>query len=888
MNPIKFQINYHTVFGQDVYVCGSIPELGDFDEDKALRLTHNGEIWTAEIDLKTSVETLQYYYLIRQQSITVRRDWGRHRRVTLAEGKTFLLYDMWKDKPYHSYLYSSVFSESVFFHPVSEGKTDYFPKSVLLQVVCPFVRRNQRLALSGESDALGNWDVSKAPLLRFIGDGEWEIALDAKKLPRELQYKFVIVDENNEPVYWEEGGNRILQTPESRRRNFVKAEIGLQFHYNHFYFKGSGTVIPVFSLRSDTGFGIGDFLDLKKMIDWAAVTNQQIIQTLPINDTTATRTRKDSYPYSAISNYALHPIYLGLSEFPLTNRAELKKYREKAAELNSLEKIDYERALRLKTDYTRQLFGELGAAVLSSEEYKLFYDKNRFWLFSYACFCYLRDLNRTTRFEDWGEYAVYDEEKLRLLIEAEPEAKRDFDYHCFLQFLLDRQLCAVQQYAHAKGVALKGDIPIGISRNSVDAWTSPQLFNLDTQAGAPPDDFSFFGQNWGFPTYNWAAMESENYTWWEKRFRKMSDFFDAYRIDHILGFFRIWEIPADSVQGLLGYFSPALPYRPEELNMNGIPFDEERMTKPFIHEGYLHEVFGEFTPEVTGKYLEISGWQQFRLKKEVDTQRKIQQHFSDKKDAKSLKIRDGLYALCNEVLFVRDRLDGNRFHPRITAQYTYSYNYLDDRVKSAFNRLYDDFYYHRHNYFWREQAMKKLPRLISSTSMMVCGEDLGMVPASVPSLMSELQILSLEIQRMPKDPHTAFTDLDAIPYLSVCTTSTHDMSPLRLWWQEDKRLTRLYYNDVLHHDGEAPDVCTPQICKEIIREHLRSAAMWVILPWQDWMALSDRLAAKNISDERINIPSDPEHYWRYRMHLSLDALLKETDFNDEIKILNQR
>ena len=237
-----------------------------------------------------------------------------------------------------------------------------------------------------------------------------------------------------------------------------------------------------------------------------------------------------------------------------------------------------------------------------------------------------------------------------------------------------------REYAHEKGVALKGDIPIGINRDSVEAWQTPHLFNMDTQTGAPPDDFSYFGQNWGFPTYNWKAMEEEGYEWWINRFRKMADYFDAYRIDHILGFFRIWEIPLDAVQGLLGYFSPALPYWAEEIVQAGIPFDEERMVCPFIHEGFLPEIFGDGTERVKEEFLEVSGWQRFRLKPCCDTQRKIVQLFEGKEGDREKKIRDGLLALCTEVLFTRPA-GSNRFHPRITAQFTYSYRYLDEQLK---------------------------------------------------------------------------------------------------------------------------------------------------------------------------------------------------------------
>lgn len=888
MSLIKFQISYRTNFGQEVYLCGSIPELGNLDEANALKLSCEGENWSAEIETKATGQ-VAYFYLLKEHGTVTRKEWGKYRRLPVAKSKHFFVQDWWKNKPYHSYLYSSVFTESVFKHERVEVPLKYFPNSILLNVICPFARRGQKLVISGDAEQLGKWDLNKALALDFVGNGEWQILLDARNLPDSLQYKFVIVDENSrEAVHWEDGGNRILLTQKAKEKNNVRVEMGLEFHYNFFSFKGAGTAIPVFSLRSDDSFGIGDFLDLRKMIDWAALTHQQLIQMLPVNDTTTTQTWRDSYPYSAISCYALNPMYLGINEFPLKNKKRMKMFLQEAAELNRLPDLDYEKVLSLKRRYTEQLFEQDKDEVLASESYRKFYEKNRFWLFSYTAYCYLRDKFGTSHFSDWGEFSVYNEEKLQHLIRNEPEVQKITDYYSFLQFLLDKQLSEVQHYAHQKGVALKGDIPIGINRDSVDAWTSAYLFNMDTQTGAPPDDFSVFGQNWGFPTYNWFAIEKEEFAWWKNRFAQMAEYFDAYRIDHILGFFRIWEIPMHSVQGLLGHFSPALPYWAEELNMAGIPFDEDRMTKPFIHELFLSDFFGEYATEVREKYLEAQGGQRFSLKKEYDTQRKIQHCFSDKADEKSRKIRDGLYALCNEVLFVRDRLEHNRFHPRITAQFTYSYRFLDDNVKNAFNRLYDDFYYRRHNYFWRGQAMKKLPELISSTSMLVCGEDLGMVPDCVPSVMNELQILGLEIQRMPKNPDVAFTDLDSLPYLSICTTSTHDMSPIRLWWQENKEITQKFYSEVLHIEGEAPGVCSPELCRQIIQSHLNSSAMWVILPWQDWMSVSEEFPRRNPEEERINVPANSTHYWRYRMHISLDDLLKSEKFNAEIKKMAER
>jgi len=889
---IKFNIEYYTRWGQQVCICGSIPELGKGDENKALELsTADGHNWGAQITLKKT-KAIEYYYFIREGETTVRREWGKCRMLKTGNKKAFSIKDHWKDKPAHQYLYSSVFIESVFAHKKNDFTSTYKNGNILLNVLCPYVEKNMQPVISGESEELGNWDLAKALPLTYVGEGEWEIVLDADKIHPPTDYKFVIIDASTKKaIRWEDGDNRILNFPNFQKEEkdeVMYIEMAISFRYAYYVWKGCGVAIPVFSLRSDESYGIGDFNDLKKMIDWAATTGQHIVQLLPINDTTTTKTWRDSYPYSAISVFALHPIYLGLNDFPLKDSQKQAAYLSEAKKLNDLKSVDYEKALHLKLKYCRDLFDQEVENILNSAAYIAFCKENESWLFPYCCFCYLRDKNNTTHFEEWGEFAHYDKAQLRHMLKKDKTAKQETDFYGFMQYLLHCQLSEVKEYAHKKGVALKGDIPIGVNRHSVDVWTNPELFNLDAQMGAPPDAFSVFGQNWGFPTYNWHAMEKENYAWWKRRFQKMAYYFDAYRIDHILGFFRIWEIPIDAVQGLLGQFSPALPYTPEELVAAGIPFDEERMVKPFIHENFLPVLFGTYTKEVIRLYLDSIEKERYQLKPFCNTQVKIKNLFKDKTDVKNNRIRKGLMELCTEVLFVKDRMEQNKFHPRIAAQFTYSYRYLDDSVKQAFNRLYDDFFYNKHNEFWREQAMKKLPPLISTTSMMACGEDLGMVPQCVPTVMQELQILSLEIQRMPKTPFVLFADLNHLPYLSVCTTSTHDMSPIRAWWEENKELTQYYYNHVLGHEGEAPDECTPQLCREILELHLQSSSLWVIIPWQDWMAIDGNLRYPDPYAERINIPANPKHYWRYRMHIPLDNLLKEDHLNTVIKEMARR
>ncbi|MGL5318873.1 MAG: 4-alpha-glucanotransferase, partial [Bacteroidales bacterium] len=506
---------------------------------------------------------------------------------------------------------------------------------------------------------------------------------------------------------------------------------------------------------------------------------------------------------------------------------------------------------------------------------------------SYAAFSYLRDQNHTPEFSKWKKYRIYKPAEIESLVSPESPVYNEIALYYYVQYQLHLQLKRVNKYAHQQGVILKGDIPIGISRNSVEAWKEPYLFNLQSQAGAPPDDFSAEGQNWGFPTYNWTEMKNTNYQWWKNRFRKMADYFDAYRIDHLLGFFRIWEIPMDSVQGLLGHFSPAMPYDKAELERFGFYLDEVRHLRPYIREHILYDFFGEYVDEVKSVYMKEIDYHVYQLQIHCDTQRKIETLLHGKNDEKTNRIRAGLFALCNEVLFVRDSKERDKFHPRISAQFTRSFQDSEPWLKDAFNRLYDEFFYNRHNEFWAAQAMEKLPPIMKSTDMLVCVEDLGMIPDCVPDVIHQLQVLSLEIQRMPKDPKLKFAMTNNYPYLSVGTTSTHDMSPIREWWIENEQATQDYYNEILWQQGEAPAECTPELAKMIVSNHLKSPSMLTILPLQDWMAIDKSVRRKDASKERINVPAIPKHYWRYRMHISIEDLLKQNHFNHTVKSLVQ-
>lgn len=621
------------------------------------------------------------------------------------------------------------------------------------------------------------------------------------------------------------------------------------------------------------------------MIDWAVATNQKAVQILPINDTTMTHTWTDSYPYSSISIYAFHPMYADLKQLgSLKDKKVMAEFNKRQKELNALPAVDYEAVNKTKWEYFHLIFKQEGEKVLASDAFRNFYEANKEWLQPYAVFSYLRDAYKTPNFREWPKYATYDAKEIETLCRPDSADYPHIAIYYYIQFNLHLQLLAATEHARANGVVLKGDIPIGISRNSVEAWKEPHYFNLNGQAGAPPDDFSVNGQNWGLPTYNWDVMEKDGYAWWMKRFHKMAEYFDAYRIDHILGFFRIWEIPMHAVHGLLGQFVPALPMTREEIESYGLAFREDFFLKPYIHEYFLGQIFGPHTDYVKQTFIEPTDtWEVYRMRPEFDTQRKVEAYFAGKTDDDSIWIRDGLYALISDVLFVPDRNNPHEYHPRIGVQHDYIYRALNDWEKAAFNRLYDQYYYHRHNDFWGQQAMKKLPQLTQSTRMLVCGEDLGMIPDCVAWVMNDLRILSLEIQRMPKDPKQEFGHTDWYPYRSVCTISTHDMSTLRGWWEEDFQQTQRYYNTMLGHYGAAPATATPELCEEVVRNHLHSNSILCILSLQDWMSMDGKWRNPNVQEERINIPANPRHYWRWRMHLTLEQLMKAESLNEKIR-----
>lgn len=894
LQKIIFQIRFHTEFGQELFISGNHPLLGNGDTDKAVPLQYfNEEYWylVLEFDKADKIDqAITYQYILKNADGLLNYDWGTDKTIYPAACTTaeLLVVDSWNFAGYfENSFYTEPFQEVLLKANHTEVSIST-PKKIThqLKVKTPLLAKGQTLCVTGSADALGNWDIQNPKLMsRAEGDNFYSLSLDLSKASFPIAYKYGVYDvAAKQFIRFEEGNNRVLYDYGNANRQTILND-GFAVLPNNTW-KGAGLAIPVFSLRTEKSFGVGEFTDLPLLVDWAKRTGLKMIQLLPINDTTATHSWIDSYPYAAISAFALHPMYLNLDTISsVKTRKRLQKLEAERIRLNALTVVDYEAVNKLKWSFIAEVYKESGESVLQSKEYTAYFEKNKHWLVPYAAFCYLRDQYGTVDFSKWPAYKQYKADEIAVLTGNKSQAFTDIGLHYFIQYQLHTQLQEATAYAHANGVIVKGDIAIGVYRHGADAWQNPELYHLDYQAGAPPDDFAVTGQNWGFPTYNWQHMREDGFAWWKQRFEQMSDYFDAFRIDHILGFFRIWSIPMHAVEGIMGHFVPAIPVHITEFNSKGIWFDHARYTQPFINEKVLWEIFGYDNELVKSLFLKYEGSGMYTLKPEYTTQRLVEEHFATlDQDEHHAKIKQGLYHLIsNVILFEEPGTNGQAYHFRFGMENTTSFKNLEPDTQQQLRELYVNYFFRRQDDFWMKEALQKLPALKRVTNMLVCGEDLGLVPTCVPEVMRQLGLLSLEIQRMPKDPTKEFFHPNDAPYLSVVTPSTHDMSTIRGWWEEDRDRIQHFYNHDLGQWGDAPAYCEAWINKAIVVQHLYSPAMWSVFQLQDLLGIDDTMRRENPHEERINIPANPKHYWQYRMHIGLEDLLEADAYNDELK-----
>lgn len=885
---IQLYIRYYTRPGESLLVTGS---FGGADREQVFPLRYlDQQFWhgVIEADPAETVKIRYRYIFVNKKGEHI-REGGAERIVDISKTglEEIRLIDSWNYAgEYENVFYSAAFRNVLLEKPESKYKVRQ-PKTFthIFRVKAPLLKKHEVVCLLGETPALGAWDTAQPLIMK--PEKEWWTAkaqLPADTLPTFYKYGVYNVRDKHFLMY-ESGDNRILYEDTTHPKKLTIVHDGFVRLPNDTW-KGAAVSVPVFSLRSDSSFGVGEFRDLKLLADWAAKTGLKMIQVLPVNDTTATYTWKDSYPYAAISAFALHPLYLHLPAVagkPGNNL--IRSLRKKQKQLNELAEVDYEQVMRFKLSAARELFHQQKEEMLADPDFNTFFRENRHWLIPYAAFCYLRDKNGSADFSQWRLYGTYNKSAIEKYVSPKARHYNEIAFVYFLQYHLHLQLKDAVDYARRQGVVIKGDMPIGVGAHSCETWTEPELFHLDRQSGAPPDDFATKGQNWLFPTYNWERLAEDGFAWWRRRFVQLSKYFDALRIDHILGFFRIWSIPEESVQGVMGFFDPAIPVHVFEFGQKGMWFNYHRFCKPHITDEVLWELFGPAKEKLL-PYLIPAGNQHYQLAPEFSTQRKVEQYFETLEPSEDhLNIRNGLYELiANVILFEVPGSNGQQFHFRIGMATTSSFRYLDENIRSLLQHLYVDYFYRRQEELWRKEALNKLPFLKEATDMLVCGEDLGMVPAVVPEVMKELGILGLNIQRMPKESRKKFFHPAEALYLSVVSPSTHDMSTIRTWWEEDRETTQQFFNGILGQWGEAPDTCEAWINKAIVMQHLYSPAMWSVFQIQDILGMDDALRREDHRAERINVPAETNHFWKYRMHISLEQLLRQKDFNEEFNV----
>ncbi|KXZ50081.1 hypothetical protein GPECTOR_18g59 [Gonium pectorale] len=575
---------------------------------------------------------------------------------------------------------------------------------VRLAVADQQLEAGERLLVTGGIPQLGNWQPDQMMRLTETHTPVWEAELRVPYSCFPFTYKYAI--QTAESVILEVGEPRLACLPASSAS--VGAPTVMVRHDGYFrrdrHWRGAGVALPVFSLRTAHSVGVGEFLDLLPLVDLADRCGLRLIQVLPVNDTCVYGTWWDSYPYSSLSVHALHPQYLALRELLAEQGRQLPEdlALELEAARRALDKrdVDYEATMKFKTAFVKKVFERYGTATLESESYKCWFAANASWLRPYAAFCFLRDIFGTSEHWRWGCMNAGTRELVDRLTAPGGEWARRVELSYYVQYHLHRQLLRASQYAASKRVVLKGDLPIGVDKRSVDTWVAPHLFRMDKSTGAPPDAFSPTGQNWGFPTYDWSAMASEGFSWWRHRLTHMAQYFTAYRIDHVLGFFRIWEVPGDCVTGLLGYFRPSRPLSRSELEQRGV-WDVQRLTQPYITEALLRQLFGaERAEAVAATYMLEDGSGRYRLRPAYSSEAAIAA-IPLRPDSPRWLVeeveatRAGLTRLRQNVVLLADPEDPDAFHPRFNLMSTSSYAALPAPWRATLRHMHDDYFYRR-------------------------------------------------------------------------------------------------------------------------------------------------------------------------------------------------
>ena len=637
----------------------------------------------------------------------------------------------------------------------------------------------------------------------------------------------------------------------------------------------TGTAIPVGALKTANSCGVGEFLDLIPFADFCKKSGLKLIQLLPVNDTGT-----ESSPYSALSAFALHPLYISLKSLPEVEGkedilAEITKLQKK---YEKLPRFQYRELRRKKLDLLQKIFDSEKDKIISSAELKSWIKDNA-WVQVYSIFMQKKEKKHEASWKEWGESQPTKKELDDLWNDKKNQDGNLF--YAWVQMRLDQQFAKASEYAKSLGIKLKGDIPIMMNEDSCDAWAFPEYFNDEMRAGSPPDGPNPLGQNWGFPIYNWDNLKKDDYSWWKNRLIQASKYYQVYRIDHVLGFFRIWATPQRESTAMLGWTQPFEPITTDELYNLG--FSDDRITwlsVPHVPTNQIEAVNnGDYlgTHGILAKIMDrIGNEEMWRFKDSIKGEKDI--WASDIPD--NVKPRLAEFWRNRALVKVADGL----YSPLWTYHSTTAWASLSDDEKYRLGQLIVAKYSRMEN-LWEEQARTLLGDLTSCTDMVACAEDLGSNPDSVPRVLSDLSILSLRVVRWSRNwnaPGEPYYQFGEYPYLSVTTSSVHDSSTARIWWLKEGDAWDFYRTFPGDSDVQ-PGSYNSKTARYLLSKMAESNSAFCIHPLQDFLGLVEDYFDENPDNERVNIPGSVNEFnWTYRLPVTIEKLIKNKELICEI------
>lgn len=892
---LRFALSYITQWGENLYVSiDYISSAGKVWHHDVPMNTMDGQFWTVDtaafVSQFESAAFLRYEYQVRNTEGTILRcEWCLVPRIIPFDSThDYIMEDAWRDIPVQQYLYTNAYLTTINGRPNETFLPSLAPlynRTLIFYASAPQLLPGQTIAICGSCSALGNWSTSRYLRMQYVGQSMWMLSVDATGFDAFFEYKYVVISEDGQFHDWEEGCNRTYECKFLTDRLVYVIDGGI-IRVRSAQWKVAGITISLPSLRSKKSCGIGDFGDLRMAIDWAVKTGMKTIRIQPINDTGFFANDMGLNPFEIISAYAINPIYINLEDAGKIDDIEYTaRHKRKCAQINALPIIDLNAVRAIKNEYLSKLYDETGSIVIHTDEYNQFVRNNATWLTSYAAFCILCQLNSTDDYSEWKDFSYYNEKKAEGLIY---DNKERVLYIYFVQYLLHRQVKKLADYARSHGVFLINDVAMGISPNSVDAWKQPDLFHRAFRMGNVPNSSNQNGTVKNAIAYNWDAMARDGYGWLRLKLSHISRYFDSICIDEIGNYFHTWYVPDTAVSSVLGHFWPSLPYSSDEIERFGLKFRKHFFTKPLINDKVISKLFGIHADYVKTHFVDARAYGLYDIKPAFCTQQKIKEHFEGKNDENTLWLRDGLYRLIENVLFVEDPAQPAMYHPRILAYREPIYEALDNDEKEAFMHLYADYYCHRHNLLWERNGRDKLSAVLKGTRMLVAGEDTRIIAERAESVIKELNILPVNIQTYPRNRGTEFAHLNEYPYLSVASTSTYGTLPMHLWWKENRGRTQRFFSTMLQKGGQAPALMPAYISEEITARHLYCPSMVCLLAINDLTETNLPTLQNKPRTWHCHHTDSDIVWWSRRLPIYLENLLEANTANEKLKTLIKR